>query len=100
MVKHIVMWKLKDFAEGTGKKENALKIKASLERLKSKIREVKYLEVGISTGDAADFYDMVLISEFKDLRDLESYQKHPEHVKAAEFIGKVRLERKVVDYIL
>ena len=100
MVKHIVMWKLKDFAEGTGKKENALKIKTSLERLKSKIREVKYLEVGISASDAADFYDMVLISEFKDLRDLESYQKHPEHVKAAEFIGKVRLERKVVDYIL
>jgi hypothetical protein len=94
------MWKLKDFAEGASKKENALKIKASLERLKSKIREVKYLEVGISASDAADFYDMVLISEFKDLRDLESYQKHPEHVKAAEFIGKVRLERKVVDYIL
>jgi hypothetical protein len=100
MVKHVVMWKLKDFAEGASKKENALKIKASLERLKSKIREVKYLEVGISASDAADFYDMVLISEFKDLRDLESYQKHPEHVKAAEFIGKVRLERKVVDYIL
>jgi hypothetical protein len=100
MVKHVVMWKLKDFAEGASKKENALKIKASLERLKSKIKEVKYLEVGISASDAADFYDMVLISEFKDLRDLESYQKHPEHVKAAEFIGKVRLERKVVDYIL
>jgi hypothetical protein len=94
------MWKLKDFAEGASKKENALKIKASLEGLKSKIKEVKYLEVGISASDAADFYDMVLISEFKDLRDLESYQKHPEHVKAAEFIGKVRLERKVVDYIL
>ena len=100
MVKHVVMWKLKDFAEGASKKENALKIKASLEGLKSKIKEVKYLEVGISASDAADFYDMVLISEFKDLRDLESYQKHPEHVKAAEFIGKVRLERKVVDYIL
>jgi hypothetical protein len=94
------MWKLKDFAEGAGKKENALKIKASLEGLKSKIKEVKYLEVGISTNDAADVYDMVLISEFKDLRDLESYQKHPEHVKAAEFIGKVRLERKVVDYLI
>ena len=100
MVKHVVMWKLKDFAEGAGKKENALKIKASLEVLKSKIKEVKYLEVGISISDAADFYDMVLISEFKDLRDLESYQKHPEHVKAAGFIGKVRLERKVVDYLV
>jgi hypothetical protein len=40
----------------------------------------------------------VLISEFKDMRDMESYRKHPEHVKAAEFIGKVQLERKVVDY--
>ena|SRR5271157_1430197 len=100
MVKHVVMWKLKDFAEGAGKKENALKIKSSLEGLKSKIKEVKYLEVGISAGDATDFYDIVLISEFKDLRDLESYQKHPEHVKAAEFISKVRLERKVVDYFV
>lgn len=98
MVKHIVMWKLKDFAEGAGKKENAMKIKSSLEALKLKIKEVKSLEVGISVSDAADFYDIVLISEFKDLRDLESYRKHPDHVKAAEFIGKVQLERKVVDY--
>jgi hypothetical protein len=98
MVKHVVMWKLKDFAEGAGKKENALKIKSSLEGLKSKIQEIKFLEVGVSISDAPDFYDMVLISEFKDMRDMESYRKHPEHVKAAEFIGKVQLERKVVDY--
>jgi Stress responsive A/B Barrel Domain len=98
MVKHVVMWKLKDFAEGAAKRENALKIKSSLEALKSKIKEVKFLEVGISISEAADFYDIVLISEFKDLRDLEAYRKHPEHVKAAEFIGKVQLERKVVDY--
>ena len=100
MVKHVVMWKLKDFAEGAAKKENALKIKASLEGLQSKIKEVKYLEVGISVSDAADFYDLVLISEFNESKDLESYRKHPEHVKAAGFIGKVRLERKVVDYLV
>jgi hypothetical protein len=100
MVKHIVMFKLKDFAEGANKKENALRIKSSLEGLKSKIKEVKYLEVGISISDAADFYDMVLISEFSDAKDLSNYQKHPEHVKAAEFINKVRLERKLVDYIV
>jgi hypothetical protein len=100
MLKHIVMWKLKDSAEGAGKKENALKIKSSLEGLQSKIKELKFLEVGISISDAADFYDMALITEFKDAKDLENYQKHPEHVKAAEFIGKVRLERKVVDYIV
>ena len=43
---------------------------------------------------------MVLISEFSDAKDLSNYQKHPEHVKAAEFINKVRLERKLVDYIV
>jgi hypothetical protein len=100
MLKHIVMWKLKDAAEGASKKENALKIKASLEQLKSKIKEVKFLEVGISISDAPDFYDVVLTTEFEDAKDLETYQKNPDHVKAAEFIGKVRLERKVVDYIV
>ena len=100
MIKHIVMWKLKDFAEGANKKDNALKIKSSLEGLKSKIKEIRFIEVGISISDAADFYDVVLITAFKDLRDLENYQKHPEHIKVGEFIGKVRLERKVVDYLV
>ena len=100
MIKHIVMWKLKDFAEVANKKDNALKIKSSLEGLKSKIKEIRFIEVGISISDAADFYDVVLITEFKDLRDLENYQKHPEHIKVGEFIGKVRLERKVVDYLV
>ena len=33
MLKHIVMWKLKEFAEGKTKAENALIMKESLERL-------------------------------------------------------------------
>ena len=100
MLKHIVMFKLKDTAEGANKKENALKIKASLEGLKAKIKEIKFLEVGINISDATDFYDIVLTTAFNDAKDLEIYQKHPEHLKAAEFIGKVRLERKVIDYIV
>jgi hypothetical protein len=100
MVKHIVMWKLKDSAEGANKKENALKMKAALEGLKNKIKEIKFLEVGLSISDAPDFYDIVLTTEFKDLKDMAVYQKNPDHVKAAEYIGKVQQERKVVDYIV
>jgi hypothetical protein len=99
MVKHIVMWKLKDAAEGANKKENALKMKASLEELKSKIKEIKFLEVGISVSDAADFYDIVLTTEFKDAKDMIIYQKNADHQKVAGFIGKIQAERKVVDYI-
>lgn len=37
MIKHIVMWKLKDEAEGNSKAENAQIIKNSLEDLKEKL---------------------------------------------------------------
>ncbi len=98
MIKHIVMWKLKDFAEGANKKENAEKIKAQLEGLKSKIKEVKTLEVGFNFNDSADSYDIALCAEFDSVADLKKYQKHPEHIKVGDYIINLRLDRKVVDY--
>ncbi len=98
MIKHIVMWKLKDFAEGASKSENAQNIKVQLEGLKNKIKEVRSLEAGININDSADSYDVALYSEFASLEDLKRYQHHPEHVKVGDFIIKLRLDRKVVDY--
>ena len=98
MIKHIVIWKLKDFGEGARKSENAQNIKVQLEGLKNKIKEVSSLEVGININDSASSYDVVLYSEFASLEDLKKYQNHPEHVKVGDFIIKVRLDRKVVDY--
>ena len=40
MLKHIVMWKLKEFAEGKTKAENALIMKESLERLVGIVPEI------------------------------------------------------------
>ena len=37
MIKHIVMWRLKDVAAGATKEENALKLKESLESLVPRI---------------------------------------------------------------
>ena len=98
MIKHVVMWKLKDFAEGTDKKENAQKIKSKLEGLKDKIEEIKFIEIGININDSADSYDVVLYSEFDSLENLNIYRNHPEHLKVGELVSAVRLERKVVDY--
>jgi hypothetical protein len=103
MIKHIVMWKLRDAAgaadaEGGTKAENALKVKASLEGLNGKIKGMRLLEVGININDSPAAYDVVLYSEFATRDDLEAYQQHPEHLKAGDFIGKVRLDRKVIDY--
>ncbi len=98
MVKHIVMWKLKDFAEGANKIENADKMKLLLESLKEKISEIVSIEVGINFNPFDSAYDVVLYSEFKSEADLEAYQKYPEHLKVSDFVMKIRKQRVMVDY--
>jgi hypothetical protein len=100
MLKHIVLFKLKPSAEGASKEENAKKIKAQLEALTGKIPQVRKMEVGLNAVAAEGAYDIAIYSEFADQKDLEIYAKHPEHVKVAEFVGKVRESRAVVDYIV
>ncbi|MCW6071743.1 Dabb family protein [Clostridium botulinum] len=98
MIKHIVMWKLKEFAEGKSKLENANIIKINLEDLKHRIDEVKLIEVGVNINNSQQAYDVVLYSEFENLEDLNSYQNHPDHLKVREFINEVKEDRIVTDY--
>ena len=64
MLKHIVMWKLKEFAEGKTKAENALIMKENLERLVGIVPEIISLQVGINEKESDMAYDAVLISTF------------------------------------
>ena len=98
MFKHIVMWKLKDSAEGGSKAENAQKMKAILEELKEKIPQIKHIEVGIDVSCTDSSYDMALYTDFESKAACETYMKHPDHLKAAQFIGKVVEKRVLVDY--
>jgi hypothetical protein len=98
MIKHIVMWRLFDFADGKGKKENALQLKEKLLSLPEKIPQIKKMEVGINIDQTDAASDVALYSEFDSLEDLRTYQKHPEHQKIVEFLNKVRSEKRVVDY--
>ena len=47
MIKHIVIWKLKEFAEGCSKIENAQKMKKLLEGLQSVIKEIQHIDYEI-----------------------------------------------------
>jgi hypothetical protein len=100
MLKHIVMWKLKDHAEGRTLDENAIIMKGMLEALKDTIPEIQFLEVGSNVDHTDAAYDIVLCSEFRDEAALSVYQGHPEHLKVAEFVAKIREERAVVDYLV
>ena len=85
MLKHIVMWKLKEFAEGKTKAENAQFMKENLERLVGIIPEIKSLQVGINEKISDMAYDAVLISTFEDAEALARYKEHPEHVKDSNY---------------
>jgi len=98
MIKHIVIWKLHDFAEGAPKDQNAQRMKKWLEDLKAKIPQINSLEVGININQNEDAYDVILYSEFEDQQALELYQAHPEHVNFKERIQNLKSEKKVIDY--
>lgn len=98
MIKHIVMWRLKEEAAGATKEENALKLKERLEALVDVIDSLHVAEVGINYNSSDAAFDVILYSEFDDKAGLESYQNHPEHLKIVDFVGEIRTDRAVVDY--
>lgn len=99
MIRHIVMWKLKENAAGATKKKNAEKLKLILEGLRTNIEEIKAVEVGIQiNGDKDDSLDVVLTCDFATELDFQMYTRNPHHKKAVDFIEKVADKRYFVDY--
>lgn len=99
MIRHIVMWKLKENAAGATKKKNAEKLKLILEGLRANIEEIKAVEVGIQiNGDHDDSLDVVLTCDFETELDFQMYTRNPHHKKAVSFIEKVADKRYFVDY--
>ncbi len=98
MVKHIVMWKFKDFAEGLTKEENLLKVKSMLEALPGKIEFIREIRVEFNINNKEGMYDAVLISSFDTLDDVKRYRVHPEHIKISQYVALIKTDRASVDY--
>lgn len=97
MIKHIVMWKMKD-AEGKTAKENAAYVKECLERLPPLIPELLRLEVHLDSSGNDGNYDLTLLTETESFQALHAYQIHPEHQKVSGYVKKVSAARSCVDY--
>ena len=78
MVKHIVLWKLKDEAEGNDKDTNMRIIKERLEALVGVVPGLLKLEVGFNY--VKNDFDLCLYSEFVSNEALENYDSHPAHL--------------------
>lgn len=99
MVRHIIMFKLKDFSDPSEKLEMAIKVKNELEKLKEKIEVIKFLEVGINVEPLPFAYDIVLNTDFETMEDLNAYRIHPAHKAFIEFNKDFSVSKVSVDFI-
>ena len=98
MVKHVILWTLKEELSKEEKETVKQEIKAGLEGLAGQIPVLVDIQVNIH-GLASSNADLMLDSSFETEEALKGYSVHPAHVAVAD--GKVRpytASRVCLDY--
>ena len=93
MIKHCVAWKVME-----DKAESCEVIKNALEALPQKINVLRHLEVGLNINESSRAYDIILISHFDNLEDLETYRVHPAHQEVVKIIRARTTDVIAVDF--
>ena len=95
MIKHVVLWKIKDPSQ---KPAHASAVKRALESLRGHIPGMLSIEVGIDIGYDAQADDVVLYAEFEDRDALDGYQNHPLHQDAKAIVSVLTTGRRAIDW--
>ena len=99
MVKHIVLFKLKDEVPAEGTLAVMTNFKAAIEALPDKIYVISNVEVGLNMNPG-ETWNIALYSEFDTLEDVKYYATHPDHVAAGRILAETKESRACVDYEL
>ncbi len=97
MVKHIVLFKLKDDVPTAEKLAIMNNFKEAIEALPAKISVIRNIEVGLNMNPG-ETWDIALYSEFDSLEDMKAYATHPDHVAAGKILADAKENRACVDY--
>ncbi len=100
MVKHVILWQLKDELTEAEKEQVKLDIKAGLEGLSGKIPGLISINVQTECLDTSNA-DLMLDSSFENVDALNGYSVHPDHVEVADGIVRPNVKARVcVDYTI
>jgi len=83
MVKHVILWTLKDELSAEEKEQVKKGIKEGLEGLAGKISGMIEIKVNINGLESSNA-DLMLDSTFESVEALKAYAVHPEHVAVAD----------------
>lgn len=95
MLRHIVMM---TFSEREKLESTAVTVKQLLLKLEDSIETLLKMEVGLNFSSRDTAYDLVLIADFNNEKDLDHYRVHPEHIKVLDYLTTVVDKTTVVDY--
>lgn len=98
VLKHIVMWKFSDEAEGMTKQQNMAIVTERLRGLIGVVPSLMALEIGEDVLHSGASYDMALICTFRDVDGMLAYRDDPNHRAVAEYIHKVIYDRVTADF--
>jgi hypothetical protein len=98
MIKHIVIWTLKNREDEHQREEVARAIKQKIEAMRGKIPGLLRIEGGVDFSRTADSCDVALYAELDSREALASYHVHPVHQEFVSFIGPRRSARYLIDY--
>ena len=94
MVKHIVMFKLKEKSP-----ENLDLALSTLRGLEGRIETLRMIEVGLDFNKSERAYDIVLTTHFDDEAGLAVYASHPKHLPVIDTMSTLCSSSIVVDYL-
>ena len=87
MIKHVILWKLKDELQGEENEQVKAGIKQGLEGLEGQIPGLIDIKVRTEYLPSSNM-DVMLDTTFEDEESLKAYATNPKHVAVAD--GKVR----------
>jgi hypothetical protein len=97
-LRHIVMWTLKEEAEGQSRAQNMQKARDVLMSCSSLVLGIELFEVGLKTDGLDCTCDVILNSVFKDEAALTAYQNHPDHMAIKPFMKAIVAQRQCMDF--
>lgn len=98
MIKHIVLFKVKETLPVEEMNEKLTEIKSDLEALMGTVDSLRFIETGINCNPK-ETYHLSLLAEFDDMDGLEAYATHPAHVAVGVKVRAILDQRACVDYL-
>ncbi len=100
MIRHIVMFRLREYPTAAEKQKAAGEVLDELRKLPEKIHVIRSFEAGANICSDAWAFDIALDLTFDSEADLEIYRYHPDHQAFIAFNRNYSASKVVVDFVI